>query len=90
MHAKRINYMRQREFANYLRSDPQSVDVSQQNPQMTLSHQKPKDLNEAFEATFGGEKHAWHGSDEQEKNESDRLVQLSSANAKQSAQNSDV
>ena len=39
MNAKRINYMRQREFANYLRSDPvSSVDQSQQHAQMTLSH----------------------------------------------------
>ena len=38
MNAKRINYMRQREFANYLRSDPVSVDQSQQHQQMTLSH----------------------------------------------------
>ena len=64
VNTKRINYLRQREFANYLRSDPTSADQSQHHPQAALSHQKPRDLNEAFEATFGGEKHAWHGTDD--------------------------
>ena len=48
--------MRQREFANYLLQDQSSTEHSQQQIQIVAPSSKPKDLNEAFEATFGGEK----------------------------------